>query len=703
MINIWGWRRKEIVENKYKMATLIARLQTPGQYNEKTQILTFKDGTNDRWEKVYSKLQSGDKCMFYATDKKGILVGDYVSSIKGKSLKFNNVIFQEITNDNLLRIHDLSPEMSSRMKANFDPFTPQYKFNASAVLKAAKTGKILDMFIVHESLLEKLPFKPKANDRIISVNNKNTFQQIFSFESSGLKEMNLDGDLFGAKGKSLNEIMKISEQQDKKNHVNSIRKILEALKENGFYKFPSFNDYYNIVHNKRLFLEDGFNFENGEDQTDSEKIESLNQILYGPPGTGKTYNSIFYAVAIIENKEFSEIEAESKTNFDEVKRRYDRYISEGKIVFTTFHQSMGYEDFIEGIKPVVIGGETQQVIYKVVDGIFKELCNTASSKIISNFENSYQAFLDELSSKEEGIKLVAGKETIGISLMENGFDLKIDSNSYIKSISKAGLKYVSDSQSFVGIWGKYYKAIFKNLSDNYGYKTESTDLNQKYVLIIDEINRGNVSQIFGELITLIEEDKRSDGKVAFKVTLPYSKKPFEIPNNIYIIGTMNTADRSVEALDTALRRRFSFIPMMPKEDTLETTHDGINLMKLLQTINNRLRVLKDNDHTIGHAWLWNVNNLDGLKEVFGNKILPLLQEYFYNDYEKLGLVLGDPFFRKHQIVDGDLFASFSGGNGLAGQYDQTYQYQLKSMGELTIDDFKSLEKTIKPVESNEEQ
>lgn len=425
----------------------------------------------------------------------------------------------------------------------------------------------------------------------------------------------------------------------------------------------------------------------------------LNTILYGPPGTGKTYNSIFYALANIENKKFSEIEAESKINFNEVKRRYDNNLSEGIIVFTTFHQSMGYEDFIEGIKPKT---ENNQVIYKVEDGIFKGLCNTATAKVISNFENSYQAFLDELSSKEEGIKLDAGKDTIGISLMENGFDLKIDSNSYIKSISKAGLKYVSDSQSFVGIWGKYYKAIFKNLADNYGYKTESTDLNQKYVLIIDEINRGNVSQIFGELITLIEEDKRSDGKVAFKVTLPYSKKPFEIPNNIYIIGTMNTADRSVEALDTALRRRFSFISMMPKEDTLQMTTDGIDLPKLLLTINNRLRVLKENDHTIGHAWLWDVTNFEGLKTVFGNKILPLLQEYFYNDYEKLGLVLGDAFFRKHQMVNSDLFASFTGGNGLAGQYGQTYQYELKSMNELTIEDFKSLEKTIKPIELDEE-
>ena len=209
-------------------------------------------------------------------------------------------------------------------------------------------------------------------------------------------------------------------------------------------------------------------------------------------------------------------------------------------------------------------------------------------------------------------------------------------------------------------------------------------------MIIDEINRGNVSQVFGEIITLMEDDKRLGADEGLKAILPYSKESFGVPCNLHIIGTMNTADRSVEALDTALRRRFSFINLEPEPDKLKTTDDEINLAGMLKTINNRLSILKDYDHTIGHAWLWNVNNVDQLKEVFKVKILPLLKEYFYNDYEKLGLVLGDAFFEPHTQVNSNIFANFSGGNGLAMQYDQSWQFRLKPVEELTISDFQSL-------------
>jgi len=154
---------------------------------------------------------------------------------------------------------------------------------------------------------------------------------------------------------------------------------------------------------------------------------------------------------------------------------------------------------------------------------------------------------------------------------------------------------------------------------------------------------------------------------------------------------MNTADRSVEALDTALRRRFSFVPKMPDESKLTITDDGIDLAKMLQTINTRLRILKDNDHTIGHAWLWSVANTEQLQLVFESKIIPLLQEYFYNDYEKLGLVLGDNFFDlPHNRVQGNAFANFTGSNGLSSQYKNKFLYKLKRGNKLTVIDFLSL-------------
>ncbi|NEN25356.1 AAA domain-containing protein [Cryomorpha ignava] len=189
-----------------------------------------------------------------------------------------------------------------------------------------------------------------------------------------------------------------------------------------------------------------------------------------------------------------------------------------------------------------------------------------------------------------------------------------------------------------------------------------SDPDNRYAIFIDEINRGNVSAIFGELITLIEPDKRLGEENEIRVRLPYSKTDFGVPRNVDIYGTMNTADRSVEALDTALRRRFSFLEVMPKPSLLEDIEfDGFNLDEVLQTINERIEFLLDRDHTIGHSYFMNLQSGDteGLKEVFKNKVIPLLQEYFYHDYEKIALILGSSFVTvttNHEIK----FPSFHG-------------------------------------------
>ncbi|GGX03976.1 McrB family protein [Aquimarina muelleri] len=302
---------------------------------------------------------------------------------------------------------------------------------------------------------------------------------------------------------------------------------------------------------------------------------------------------------------------------DKIIKRYE---------FTTFHQSFSYEDFIEGIKPVMISDKdiASELQYRIEDGVFKKLCNDARK-----------------------------------------------------------------------------------------------DLNNRYAIFIDEINRGNVSQIFGELITLIEPDKREGQPNEMFVQLPYSKKEFSVPPNLDIYGTMNTADRSVEALDTALRRRFSFVEMMPRPELLSPSamycrllwkyekvdwedteyknkekelfdffggelhekrkgiwknmkkeknpselsyFDGykfteINLQSILETINQRIETLIDRDHIIGHSYFMDIHSLEELTFVFKDKVIPLLQEYFYGDYGKIGLVLGKGFVGYIKPKE-DLFPTF---------------------------------------------
>lgn len=222
-------------------------------------------------------------------------------------------------------------------------------------------------------------------------------------------------------------------------------------------------------------------------------------------------------------------------------------------VFTTFHQSFSYEDFIEGIKPVMEEGK-ETISYQIENGIFKDLC----------------------------------------------------------------LKAQNDTEN-------------------------------RYAIFIDEINRGNVSAIFGELITLIEPDKRIGAVNELKVKLPYSKREFGVPKNVDIIGTMNTADRSVEALDTALRRRFSFVEIQPNPSVLlNSEYQDIDLKQLLEMINQRIEVLVDKDHQIGHSYFIGIQNLEDLKQTFKDKIIPLLEEYFYGDFGKIGLVLGGSFIYQEE-------------------------------------------------------
>ena len=295
-----------------------------------------------------------------------------------------------------------------------------------------------------------------------------------------------------------------------------------------------------------------------------EEIKIMNQseydkniILYGPPGTGKTYKTAAYAVAICDGEAVEDL-----ANYDDVMKRYNELKAEGRVEFITFHQSYGYEDFIEGIRPVMDEGGNE-LSYKVVPGIFKRFCSEASKSEVA--------------------------------------------------------------------------------ANNFGIAKDNT---KPYVFIIDEINRGNISKIFGELITLLEDTKRAGMKEALSVSLPYSDESFSVPANVYIVGTMNTADRSIAMMDTALRRRFRFIEMLPEPKILEGIKVGnIDIPAVLKTINKRITYLFDREHTIGHAFFTGLRGdnatIENLGRIFEKSIIPLLQEYFYEDYHKIQLVLGD--------------------------------------------------------------
>ena len=399
--------------------------------------------------------------------------------------------------------------------------------------------------------------------------------------------------------------------------------------------------------------------------TDKTPAIPLNQILFGAPGTGKTYHTKKMAVEIINGKK--------ERTREEINEEYEKLIEAGQIVFTTFHQSLSYEDFIEGIKPETIDGN---VAYEVKDGIFKQLCSRAieqkpknSDIEIYDFDKGWNDLIAEAEqnllsdsmlllpvlTQDKGVYVTEITDNGNLKIKPKNSRLDID---YIVSYNRAKkLQGVFSDLSVVKNIDKEFRSVIGG-SNSTAYWAVLNYINNKikennriipdyeepktHVLIIDEINRGNVSAIFGELITLLEEDKRKGNPEHIEVKLPYSGKDFSVPNNVYIIGTMNTADRSVEALDTALRRRFSFVEMQPDPNELSEVK-GVVLSKLLETINERIEMLIDKDHQIGHSYFIGIEDLDGLKRTFKDKIIPLLEEYFYGDFGKIGLVLGGAF------------------------------------------------------------
>jgi len=440
-----------------------------------------------------------------------------------------------------------------------------------------------------------------------------------------------------------------------------IHKTVEELAEWSYQSIKNFKYTYDEVC-QMLDLGDGTNSSSNISSQNIKLFQHpLNQILYGPAGTGKTYNTINYALSILDGRNINDPQTEND------RKIFKNYMDEGRVSFVTFHQSYGYEDFIEGIR--VDKNDQDQLTYDVKSGVFQEICDRAIGK--EAVEQDIDVVLDEFAAEihNKNLKLSTKTGTEFTVLSKSGKDITVRTSTTNELyISKAAIKaYILEPSENIRQNQAYAWSIAKHLQNSRNILKPVVDSKtQPYVLIIDEINRGNISKIFGELITLIEDSKRAGNKEQLTLTLPSSNKPFSVPKNLYIIGTMNSSDRSLTSVDIALRRRFEFIEMQPQPKVLkdiDIKELGKNAVSnILEVMNKRIKVLLDRDHCIGHAYftpLIEDPSLENLMHIFEKRIIPLLQEYFFDDWTKINLVLGENGMVHTINLDLSLFPSMN--------------------------------------------
>jgi 5-methylcytosine-specific restriction protein B len=448
-----------------------------------------------------------------------------------------------------------------------------------------------------------------------------------------------------------------------------------------------------------------------------------NIILYGPPGTGKTYHTVQRALELILG-----VETVAKMSRETQAKQFRELQRLGRIEFVTFHQNYGYEEFVEGLRPVLSEATDQGVLYEIHDGVFKRIALRAAAAGLPapdttgvSFEILWRKFIGNL--RTEGQRMVKSFTGINyvleLSSRDNvkAYRCEVDNAGAIVSQAEVGMiaskdnaKLIWDNRNalgpepeavtsdktqklfakarggngghhFTALW-PVYRELWELQKDPGAAEAEPADAearaqeiidkptpgtaeftftaqSQQHVLVIDEINRGNISKILGELITLLEPEKRLGQPEELKLPLAYTPAHrFAVPPNLHIIGTMNTADRSIALMDVALRRRFTFEEMMPEPEVVRTVVGtasgnavlGDLLTALFEVMNSRIRFLYDRDHQIGHAYFLRVRSLDDLRLLPVDKLVPLLQEYFYGSWDKICLVLGCPYDESGQAA-----------------------------------------------------
>ena len=421
----------------------------------------------------------------------------------------------------------------------------------------------------------------------------------------------------------------------------------------------------------------------GENQKDNNiqtlaamtELEILKQkkqiILQGAPGTGKTYKTAAIAVGMC-NPAFSDFEDHQK-----VMAEYERMQNEGQIAFCTFHQSMDYEDFIEGLKPEVKGNAVE---YNVENGIFKTICELAQTKENADIATCIDKYLQTIKGYEnkKTIPTLSGKSELYVWWTEGNDTISTRS---VLSKSEKGDQYTPSPLNIEKVkmqalgegvennWRHYAQAFINAVKKEYKLENQVSD--KPYVLIIDEINRGNVSKIFGELITLLEADKRSGGGAHhISLKLPYSKEDFSVPSNLYIIGTMNTTDRSTGTIDYAVRRRFAFVTLESRVDVIENWCDSQSVpsdvkkasLALFAQINgigrndsssfiakHKASDFELEDLKVGHSYFM-AKDMASLKLKMRYEVVPLIKEYIKDGILR-SMTDDDKYFEKWQNAE----------------------------------------------------
>lgn len=695
------------------MNSLIARMKDMSQYDKNNSSVIWTLDSNGI-KKFFSMDKVGFNAIFICTDRR-VLTGK-ISEIDNDKVTFNISKEAKLTNDDLLRLPSMKGEYIPQVKASFKLFVHPIDIDIDQLNNEIDNPNLrINYYILADiSALEQMKADLKSDDRV-AVMSDGVFQSVRKYDGSELVDLDLpESNLFKAQGMTLEHMKSLLSKTAEgaktttKRHPKTMDKIRETLGDQKWYKFDSFNTYYDILYNKKVYgpnnerIKESPKTKNISDSIRKQKYP-LNQILYGPPGTGKTYNTIKLAAQIVA-QEFKDI-----TDYAEAKKIFNNHIHK-RIEFITFHQNYSYEDFIQGLRPNTDDDSGGLSFYKC-DGVFFKICTNAlfeyyklyQQNTIGNKEAGlvYLDFVDyyrtidlpyKIESKDAKVSIVSIRDDDTIELQHNELGqrfvvkkkLLLDLYSVypatedIKNVQRDIRKEIGGKNATV-YWAvlnefikfhsqfqskehntpdmldkldydekkKRLKAIgLEKIREGTREKENENDV-PKYVIIIDEINRANISRVFGELITLIEEDKRSHGDNYLSCTLP-SGDELIVPSNLYLIGTMNTADKSLALLDVALRRRFRFEPIYPKY-----VRDGVDVKESdrLEKINKEIISMmgvKGHDHQIGHSYFMGGENFNIL-DTMNDKVIPLLMEYFMNDPKPINDILVKAGFK---VVEG---------------------------------------------------